>query len=262
MAPSSKPKFVVFPGAFHNVEIFGMLKNLIEEKHDYKCILSENAPSLGSNDKDLADDVSFFRNQVILPLLENGDNLVLVLHSYAGASAGGAVAGLTLPERQKANLKGGVLGLICVSAICVPVGLTIQDTLQMTDELAPWTSVDMENGSVSVKSEEIGIQQFYTHLPITEAQYWAKRLQPQAFQIFKTTATYSPWTDPAWNGKTAFLICEDDQTFPSQLQEFFIQAGNFKFVKSLPTSHSAFLDMPKETVEVLVDFANCFEQVD
>ena len=106
----------------------------------------ESAPSLGSNDPlntDLATDVAFFRNQVILPLIESNKSLVLVLHSYAGASVGGAVQGVTVLERQKEGLPGGVLGLICITALCLPVGLSIQDTLQMTDELAPWTSVDV-----------------------------------------------------------------------------------------------------------------------
>lgn len=114
---------------------------------------------------------------------------------------------------------------------------------------------------MSVRSEEIAIQQFYSHLPIDEAQKWAKLLKPQALGTFKTKATYSPWADEAWSGRTAYLLCEDDQSFPLPLQQCFVQSGNFKFVESLASSHSPFLDMPEETVEVLIRFANTFGRV-
>jgi len=207
----------------------------------------------------LADDVAFFRSQVVLPLLESEKVLILVLHSYAGASVGGAVQALSLPERQRLGLQGGILGIICITTICVPVGLSIQDTLQMTDELAPWTAVDAENNSVSVKNDEIAIHQFYGHLPTPEAQKWVSLLRPQALETFKTKATYSPWTDAAWDGRTAFLLCEDDQSFPLQLQQFFVQSGNFRYVETLPSSHSPFLDLPEDTVKVLLKFASSFE---
>ena len=40
-------------------------------------------------------DVNFYRNNVLLPLLEEGKDLVLILRSYGDASGGGAVQGLS-----------------------------------------------------------------------------------------------------------------------------------------------------------------------
>jgi hypothetical protein len=90
-------------------------------------------------------DAGFFRNEVILPLLETRKSLVLVLHSYTGASVGGAVQGLTVQERQQKGLSGGMLGLVCITALCLLTGMSIQYILEMTDELAPWTTVDVND---------------------------------------------------------------------------------------------------------------------
>jgi hypothetical protein len=83
-------------------------------------------------------------------------------------------------------------------------------------------------------------------------------LRPQALKTFKSKAEYSPWTDIAWDGKTAYILCEHDQTFPLELQQFFVQSGNFKLVELLPSSHSPFLDMPTEMVEALLKVSKSF----
>ncbi|KAA8571254.1 hypothetical protein EYC84_000584 [Monilinia fructicola] len=230
MMASSKPIILFFPGAFHTTNAFMPVKTILEEK-SYSCILSPNAPSLRNSDftgVDLDTDVSYFRESVILPLLDDGKELVLVMHSYAGASAGGAVQGLSISERQAAGQKGGICGLICISAICLPAGFSIQEMLQMTDELAPWTIVDPEKSKVS------------------------------SLGTFKAKARYSPYTDEAWKGKLAYLLCEDDQTFPVQLQQLFVQSGFFDIVESLPGSHSTFLDMPEKTADVIIKFIVAF----
>lgn len=87
--------------------------------------------------------MKFFRNEVILPLLDSGKNIVIVLHSYAGASVGGAIQNLSKQERQNAGLDGGIIGVILQTAMCLPVGLSIQEMLQLPDEMKPWIIVDV-----------------------------------------------------------------------------------------------------------------------
>ncbi|KAB8298318.1 hypothetical protein EYC80_002046 [Monilinia laxa] len=257
---SSKPIIVLFPGAFHSTNAFMLLKTAFEEK-SYTCILPPNPPRLGKSDftdVNLDTDVSFFRESVLLPLLNDGRELVLILHSYAGVSVGGAVQGLTISERQMAGQKGGVCGLIGISAMTFPAGVSFQEFLQVTEEMLPWTTVDAEKNKILVKNVELGVQHFYNQLPATEAQKWAAEIQSQSLATFKTKAKYSPYTDEAWKGKLAYLLYENDRTFSMQIQQSFVQAGSFDIVESLPASHFPFLDMPERTADVITKIIVAF----
>lgn len=132
------------------------------------------------------------------------------------------------------------------------------DCLCSTQAMKLTMSLQPEKSKVSVKSEEIAIQQFYNQLSTVEAQKWVAELQPQSLGTFKAKARYSPYTDEAWKGKLAYLLCEDDQTFPVQLQQLFVQSGFFDIVESLPGSHSTFLDMPEKTADVIIKFIVAF----
>ncbi|KFY15305.1 hypothetical protein V492_02086, partial [Pseudogymnoascus sp. VKM F-4246] len=61
----------------------------------------------------------------LLPLLEEGKDVVVVCHSYGGIPAGGAARGLAKKEREARDEKGGVLGLIYLTSFVVPEGVSL-----------------------------------------------------------------------------------------------------------------------------------------
>ncbi|RFU35392.1 hypothetical protein B7463_g935, partial [Scytalidium lignicola] len=220
------------------------------------------SPSLNGT-ADVATDVAFIRDEIILPLVDSGKYLVIGAHSYAGVSAAGAAQGLTVPERQQKGLKGGVLGIVYISGLCVPVGSSVVEVFEKHEvDLSRWMTIDTERGVIIPNSIDDSIRQFYNKLPAEEAKKWAQKILPQSLASITSNAAFAPWAEAAWEGRCAYLVCADDQMLPLQLQQRFVQTGNFVSNKSLPTSHSPFLDMPEEMAEVLIEFANYFLQVD
>ena len=94
-------------------------------------------------------------------------------------------------------------------------------------------NLQTEKGMVSLKNDAIAIQQFYSKLPADEAKDWVAELQPQSLGTFKTKCKYSPYTDEAWKGKLAYLLSEEDQTFPLQLQQFFVNFTGIAWIDLL-----------------------------
>ena len=55
--------------------------------------------------------------------MENGKDVILILHSYAGIPGCSALKDMSKKEREAGNKKGGVTGLLFVAALLTPVGV-------------------------------------------------------------------------------------------------------------------------------------------
>lgn len=90
--------------------------------------------------------MAFIRDEVLVPLIESGRCLVVVMHSYAGVSAAAATEGLSVPERQQKGLKGGIVGGVYMTGVCVPAGSNVVETFQGQGvDLSLWTTMDVSN---------------------------------------------------------------------------------------------------------------------
>lgn len=99
---NSKPTILLIPGAWHIPAHFAALREHLE-KFSYPT-RSEKLPSVGASDQSnhtAQTDAEFIRNQLLLPMLDEGKRVVVVMHSYAGVPGGAAACGLSEEERQK-----------------------------------------------------------------------------------------------------------------------------------------------------------------
>lgn len=55
---------------------------------------------------------------------DNGEDVLMIMHSYAGMPGAAAAVGLAKSEREKQGKPGGVIGLVFIGAFVVPEGLT------------------------------------------------------------------------------------------------------------------------------------------
>lgn len=130
MATTTKPVFVLAPGAWHQAApsyapIIPQLQSAGYEVHTVEY------PSVGAEPptKTMYDDADAVR-AVLAPLIDAGRKVVLVVHSYGGLVGAEAVRGLD--EKQKE----GILLLVYLSAFVTPKGLSI---LQMLGgQPLPW----------------------------------------------------------------------------------------------------------------------------
>ena len=123
---SDNPSFVLVPGGWHPTSVYFTFLTHIH-KAGFPAVVV-NLPSLEASDPSAADctrDTAAIRKQIV-PLLEiDGQDVVILCHSYGGIPGGGAVRGLSKTSRYKEGKKGGVIGLMYMSAFVVPEGQSL-----------------------------------------------------------------------------------------------------------------------------------------
>lgn len=117
---------VMVPGCWHSTAYFN---GLISKLSGYS-IVCEQLPSVGSSTATLAEDSVFLRDTVLKPLLDMGDDIIMVMHSYGSVPGNAAVDGLDKTEREKKGMKGGVVGLVWLTGFLVPEGKSMVQMLQ------------------------------------------------------------------------------------------------------------------------------------
>lgn len=156
----SLPTIVLVSGAFHLPSCMDLLASQLEQSGLKTCtygLVSVNRPDLG-----VEDDTAALINNLQPLVIDEGKDIVLYLHSYAGFVGSAAIAGLSKSERLAKGEEGGIVGLIYQSAF-IPIE---RDTLlgMLGGEFAPWLEVNVRiphpKGTlnpVSIrKSNEIG----------------------------------------------------------------------------------------------------------
>ena len=134
------PTIVLVPGAFHVDSAMDVLGAELE-KSGYNTrtfgLITVNNPKVR-----VQDDAVALRLEILAPLIEQqGKDIVVYLHSYAGFPGSAAIKGLSKDERLAAGKQGGILGLIYQSAFVPKPGNTL---LQMIGgQYAPWQDPDV-----------------------------------------------------------------------------------------------------------------------
>lgn len=127
---SSKPTFVLIPGAWHSSSHYGHLVAHLREA-GYPAV-SLTLPSVDPQEPkkiEVVTDIAFIREKMLLPLLEDGKDVVLVMHSYGGLPGGAAAKGVSKSERTSEGLLGGVIGLVFIAAFLAREGDSLLSAL-------------------------------------------------------------------------------------------------------------------------------------
>lgn len=114
------PVFVVTPGAWHPAHTADLLVNQLKAA-GYEA-QAAGLKTVGSELPQSAD-VDYLRNEVYLPLIDSGKDVVAVLHSYGGFPGSSAIQGLGKKDRQ--GKPGGILGIIYISAFIPQPGVSL-----------------------------------------------------------------------------------------------------------------------------------------
>lgn len=137
---NSKPVIFILHGAWHSPEYFEPVKPRLEALG--YTIVCPPLRTIGAVPPTLTlyDDAAQVRAELDL-LVENGEDVFLVMHSYGGMVGTEAAAGLGKEERSKRALNGGVIGLLYVCAFMLPLGHHLCTAIG--GELAPFIKAEV-----------------------------------------------------------------------------------------------------------------------
>ncbi len=134
---NGKPILVIIPAAWHSPWHYGTYIDQLRSA-GYTSV-SERLPSCNSpnpRDQSVATDADFIRARLLMPAIEAGREVVVIMHSYSGGPGSVAAKGLSVADRRAAGRSGGVLGLIFISAFVAHEGQTLVSG--SGGQLAPW----------------------------------------------------------------------------------------------------------------------------
>lgn len=129
---SAKPVLVFIPGAWHTPECFTDVINKLKA-YGYEAH-ALHLPSVGGADTTTAIDDTIFIQNITASLAEEGKDILIIMHSYGGIPGTESAKGLIKKERESAGKKGGVVGLVYLTAFLVAEGQSLGSFLEDTPD--------------------------------------------------------------------------------------------------------------------------------
>lgn len=134
---NTNPTVVVIPGAWHSPWHYDrILAPFVKANYPVFC---SRLPSVGASDPAsvvVSTDATFIREKLLLPLIEEGKEVVLVMHSYGGSPGAAAAKGLSKIEVGAEDKAGGIIGLIFICAVLANEGDSLLS--KRGGEFDPW----------------------------------------------------------------------------------------------------------------------------
>jgi alpha-beta hydrolase superfamily lysophospholipase len=130
-ASPEKPVIVLVHGAWHHPLHYRALIWALQEQ-GYTVLAPLNA-TVGIDDaiagKTHKDDVKRIHDY-LLPVLDEGREVLMVCHSYGGVPGTASIEGHSVAERAAKGLKGGIKSVLYISALLPPSrGMSVWDLL-------------------------------------------------------------------------------------------------------------------------------------
>ena len=136
----SKPVVVVIPTAWHSPKHYSLLIDHLK-RAEYEVSV-QPLPSVSlvvPVNVHAASDADFIRHQLLLPLLNRGKDVLLVMHAYGSGPGSVAASGLSKKERSTEGVKGGVVGLVLIAGFLLNEGESVFSKLG--GKFEPWVVV-------------------------------------------------------------------------------------------------------------------------
>ncbi|WP_445165889.1 alpha/beta hydrolase [Mycolicibacterium sp. Dal123E01] len=171
----------------------------------------------------LHDDAAMVRERI----REIGRPVVVVAHSYGGAVATQAAAGLT-----------NVQHIVYVCGFVLDIG---ESVIQLSGTV-PWWNVDGDTMTTHDTREVL-----FTGVSQEDSDRAIARLRPFTYAAITETLTAAAWHSVP----STYIVCENDTALP--YQDAF--ASRTSRVRHLPTGHMPLLSTPLELADLIVEAA-------
>ena len=258
---SSKPVILLLHGAWHLPAHYASLIRLLESKgFAVNCPRMPSCNDASPPNKTLDDDLRCAR-QAALDYVEQGIDVVALMHSYGGVVGTNALAKLHQGQTIGGRGTGRVKALIYMAAFIPSENQSL--AAMFGGQLPPWLTSNPDTKCIDIDDPH---GHFYSDLPEDERDKWAKALvqhpivcQYEAVQDQTLKAELGDRV--AWRQVESieYLLCTKDQALPDFVQQMNIdrlerEGGLGKGavrVEVLEASHSPFVSMPEKVVEAV-----------
>lgn len=227
---SDRPAILLVHGAWHGSWCWDRLVPLLTSAG--RDVRTVDLPTVHAADKasrGLADDADAVRAAIAAV----GGPVVVVAHSYGGAPASVASAGVADVEH-----------LVYLTAFALDAGESLLGAVG--GEPPSWWNVQGDLVTAGTADEPpAGI--FYNDLSAEDAAAQTARLTTQSLAAFRDELSAAAWHDIP----STYVVCDRDAAIPAFAQEgLAARAGSV--VHHLDASHSPFLSKPDETAEIIL----------
>ncbi|KAH9986046.1 alpha/beta-hydrolase [Xylariaceae sp. FL0662B] len=250
------PTIVICSGAWPLAQFFDPLIQAFKALDQVAiCKVPESYPAFDPDNPPKRNyDSVFLRDHVLDPLLEDGEDIVIFMHSYGGVYGPEALEGISKKERSSKGLQGGVVAVIFTAAYIAPKGVSAIETMGLSpDKLPDFLYHDRTTDLVWFKKEQAKAMLFHD-LPDDEANRLADLLPPQPFTCFSTPVTWDPYGDPNFKGLLGYIHTEADRIVPLELQERYVKsAGINRTYMMKNSSHSPHHEQPDVLAQIVAD---------
>ncbi|KAL4860799.1 hypothetical protein BDV12DRAFT_181105 [Aspergillus spectabilis] len=246
MSSSPLPTVAIIAGAWQNPDNYVPLRDALAKLGYESVCQAPPSTCLPHGDTDLEADIAFVRDDILVPLVDSGKEVIVVLHSFAGVYGGSALKGLSKTVYAQKGKPGGVTAVVYVAGPCVPSGMSTLQLLGIGEDLVPWVTLDESTGLLSLTDP---VSLLFHKLPPNEAQSWAAKMKRQAIKPLQGIVPYAPFEDDFYKGHLAYLRCAEDECVHPPGQAKFIAVAGIQETDELPTSHMPWLEIADTTAE-------------
>jgi pimeloyl-ACP methyl ester carboxylesterase len=247
---NSQPVLVFVPGSFAPVKLYSdFAESLTRSDIRFEMI---DTPSVGRREglppQTMSDDVAAII-KVVTEQLDQGNEVVLMTHSYGGIPGTQSLKDLSRVAREAKGLKGGVDKIIYLTSVVPPVGVAnleifgdnIPDHLTINDDY-------MKIGA------EANAPITFSDLPPERALELSRAMPEHSTPSFREKLTYPGYSDV----QVHYVVCEEDKLILSEHQYGMIQfvkafTGKDVIVHKLQAGHAPTSSQPDNVVKVILD---------
>ncbi|MCJ1319238.1 hypothetical protein MMC15_004573 [Xylographa vitiligo] len=257
MASSSKPVFVLVPGAAQNPSHYAYLQHLLLSQG--YGVLSALLPTVGATAPLTAeDDAEYIRSRMLLPVLDlEKHDVVMISHSYSGMPASAAARGLGKADRVAEGKETSVLGQIFIASM-LPRGGDGKDVIAtFGGQMPPHIQVDEAENLIKCADP---IPPLYQDVSPTLAESAVLSCISHGLTAFKSPCPAATWDEEAFKGRCAYIRTLHDRAVPYEVQNMIIQATGQEWItKDIETGHCPQLAAPEKLSSIILELAKHFE---
>ncbi|KAI0173627.1 alpha/beta-hydrolase [Hypoxylon sp. FL1284] len=248
---SKQPLVVLVPGCWSGPAAYRKLVEALQARS-----FTVHVPDLPTNNgsrppnSTYQDDVDAVR-KTVEPLVNDGNDVFMLMHSYGGAVGTNAVEGLARKDRQAKGLPGGVVHLFYLAGYLLAKGQSVWKIIEKSGLLEQMTPlVKLEDDGTWMPND--AVWGMYHDLDPEDQQEQMRLLRVNNSACAYGETTYEAWRDIP----STYVRTTEDRWVPPTYQD--ICVGNTKDagvpldVAVLNSAHSPYAKFPKEVADLVV----------